>query len=231
MTCELQWDIAAKRFKGISQRSYAEDSSSLPADENGFYYSIKYGFDGVVTERYYALQPGDMFYGAEAVDPTRIATFKSITRRAEAASDYYISYRSRPFTYLDQHPEISVDQNLLNASTGIRIRYNVTTKTHLVYYIYTVPARCSAFREDTNEARALVASKEMQDWFAAENAKLTAFKKLIGNDSRGLDAAQVAVIIYAPGVYLYLTFWTDKILNEYLQNWPEYTLPSQVFDV
>jgi hypothetical protein len=29
----------------------------------------------------------------------------------------------------------------------------------------------------------------MQDWFAAENVKLAVFKKLMGYDIRGLDAA------------------------------------------
>jgi hypothetical protein len=72
--------------------------------------------------------------------------------------------------------------------------------------MYVADSRCPAFREDTDDARALTASKEMQDWFAAENAKLAAFKKLIGYDIRGLDAAQVAVITFVPEIYLYVTF-------------------------
>lgn len=231
MTCELQWDIVADTLKGIAQFSYSEDRTNLPSDEHGFYYGVKYGLDGVVTERYNALQPGDMFYGMDALDLNRITTFKSVTRRALSASDYYVSYKTRPFTYLEEHPEIAVSQELLNASTGVGIRYNVDTKKYLVYYVYAVDPRCASYLDNTEEALAVRLDEKMQAWYAEENAKLSAFKSLIKYNIQGFDVSKIAEIIFVPGKYLYVAFWNNDILDSYLLNWPEYSLPKQIYNI
>jgi len=231
MTCELQWDITAEAYKGIAQFSYAQEQTTLPSDEHGFYYGVKYGFDGVVTERYYALRPGDYFYNAELEDPDRISAFKSIARRSQSTSDYYISYRSRPFTFLDQHPEINRDQRLLEASTGVGIRYTAESKEYRVYYVYSTDARCQFFRQTSEDAKFIQGSQEMKTLFSNENEKLEAFKTVIGYRFRGFDASQIAELIFVPGLYLYSSFWDDESLNTYLLRWPDYSLPKQIYNI
>jgi hypothetical protein len=233
MTRELQWDIKAQAFKGISQRSYAEDSSNLPFDEHGFYFIIKYGLDGVVTERYYALQPGDLFAKEAEEDPGRISVFKSIPRREISATDYYISYKARPFTYLDKHPEISVNSELLAVSSGLIIRYNTITKETLVYYVYVVDSRCAALIDTSDNAAYLRLDAEFNALVQRQTAELEKFKSFAGSSIRqnfGVDSFEV--IILAPGIYSYVSFWNDDILKNYLEFWNgQYVLPTQIYNV
>ncbi len=232
MTCELQWDIKAQAFKGIAQFTYAEDPSNLPFDEHGFYYGVKYGFDGVVTERYYALQPGDIFVNEDAEDPDRITTFKSITRRTVTPTDFYISYRSRPFTYLDNHPEIQVDSRLLAAANGLGIRYNAESKETLVYYVHAVDPRCRMLIEGTDDAAYLREDADFLKFTQEQAAALTEFKSAAGVSFHGFGITHLAEIIIVPGIYRYVAFWNNDILKDYLNFWEgEYALPGQIFNV
>jgi hypothetical protein len=201
MIRELQWDVKNQIFKGTTQPSCTEDSPDLPFDEYGFYFTIKYGFDGVVTERYYELQPGDIFANENAENFKHVRTFKSIPRRALAVTDFYITYSSRPFIYLDKHPEIQTDARLLAASIGFEIRYTVASKKIQVGYMHDVNPRCR-FLIETSENAAYHRSKESFPQFIQDQtAALEEFKAAAGTSVRDFGVDKLSGILLFP-VYM-----------------------------
>jgi len=234
MIHELQWDIRNQAFKGITQFFRTGNSPDLPFDEHGFYFAAKYGFDGVVTERYYDLQPGsgDIFADENAESLKHVHIFKSIPRRALAATDFYIMYSSRPFIYLDKHPEIRTDARLLAASTGLGIHYNVASKKILVGYMYNVDPYYFYLIETYGDAARYRSEEGFSQFIQDQTAALEEFKAAAGTSVRGFGIDKLSGIIVMPGVYEYTTFWNDDILKNYLEYWGgEYVLPEQVFDI